>query len=179
MERRPVNVPLIVLGILGIILIGFLASFIYMSLNGKDYSSNYNSPTNLLNGNSSSYETINLLGNKTIVIEANNINYTLPEIEEELINYTSIILKLYNLHNIPFTSIPPKIQVYIDNNDYFIEVINGNIIINNGNVDSPDLVINTTSANMINIQQNNTPIQNAISSGEISIDMTANKFILF
>ena len=182
------NVPAIVLSILGIITIGFLGSFVYLSLNGKDYSSNYLNAFNpssnfaLSNGNNSTYNTINIStseGIKTIIIKTNTMNYSTSDIERALINYTSIILKLYNLHNIPFTSITPKIQIYIDNNAYFIEIINGNIIINNGNANGPDLQIKTTSRDILNMQENNIPIKDAISSGKIEIDIIADKFTLF
>lgn len=196
MAKKPANVPAIVLSLLGIIILGFLISFVYMSLNGKDYSSIYTEKinsgeiTNPLaifslvkeSDDSGNYPTISVNtseGEKKIVIKSKNINYTLSDIQKQLVDYTSVILKIYNLHNIPFTTITPKVQVYIDNNSYYIEVSHGDIIINYGVTPSPDIIIRTTTAAVIGGLESGTSAQQSLSSGAISIEMVANKIILF
>jgi hypothetical protein len=194
-EKKPANVPAIVLLILGAVFFVFLISFVYMSLNGKNYSSIYTqkistgevpNPINsfsLFNGtnaNSTNTITINTSqGPKTIIIKMSSFNYTLTDVQKQIVNYASVILKLYNLHNIPFTTIPPKVQIYIDENAYFVEISGGNIIIYDGVIDSPDLVIRTSSDNILSALQNKESLKDVISSGKISIDLVANKFILF
>ena len=196
MAKKVRNVPAIVLSILGIITVGFLISFVYMSINGKDYSSVYEQRissgqiTNPFtqfalssgNVNPNEYDSVIINttdGPKTILVKKGSINYTTSDIEKELVNYTTVLLKLYNLHNIPFTSIPPKVQVKIDNSQYYLEILDGEIIINEGVVDSPDILIETTSDAIINAVNNGGSIGDAISSGDVKIDLVANKLVLF
>lgn len=163
-----------------IILLGVAGYFIYLYLSGHSFGSNNLSGTSS-EYNSPNYEMINIptsAGNKTILIESNITNYSISDIEKSLANYSSIILKLYSLHNIPLTSITPKIQSYLDNNSYFMEVSNGDIIISEGNITNPDITIATTSQELSNILENGTSVGSALSSGSIKIDAEANQFTL-
>ncbi|MFZ1970826.1 MAG: hypothetical protein WAU65_01445 [Candidatus Nanoarchaeia archaeon] len=186
MAKKERNVPGIILSILGGVTLILAISFVYFSLNGQNYSYKYsgvNAPGIFAQSNEagSGYETINIPGSggKTILIKTDVTNYSLSDIEKDLINYTSVVLKIYNLHNIPFTSITPKIQVKIDDIAYSLEVSSGNIIISDGYINNPDLMITTTSQDLLNLQENNISVKDSISSGKIRIDQVADKFTLF
>lgn len=196
MTKKVKNVPAIALSVFGVVVLGFLIAFVYMSLNGADYSSIYQQKINSgeitnpgtlfalssSNINPSDYENVSINtpdGNKTILIKKGLVNYSEADIEKELVTYASVVLKLYNLHNIPFTAIPPKVQVKIDNNNYYLEISDGEIIINSGIVSNPDIKIETTSDGILNVVNNGGSITDAISSGEVKIDILASKLVLF
>lgn len=185
-EKKEMNVPVVVLSALGIITLVFVASFVYFSLNGKNYTPVYEqklqsgeikNPISEFSLNSNNFS---IGENKSLVIDNNilsDVNKSL--IQESLINYASVILKLYNLHNIPFTSINPKVQVTIDSDSYYVEIVKGNIIIETGQISKPDITITTTRDEILKIADNNDYAKDSISSGKTNIELTANKLVLF
>ncbi len=198
MAKRVWNVPAIVLSVFGVVVLGFVIVFAYMSLNGMDYSQVYSqriSSGNITNplemfvlqsppANLSGYEEIKINtsdGEKSIFVNPLDLNMaglTTAEAEKELINYASVILKIYNLHNIPFTSITPKIQVNIDSNSYYLEVSDGKIIIHDGFAAKPDIIVRTTSEEILKIIANHSYAQKSISEGKTKVIMSASKFVL-
>ena len=103
---------------------------------------------------------------------------TAAEVERSLINYAFIILKVYNLHNIPFTSITPQIQVIIDSNSYYAEVSDGNIIIHDGAAPNPDIIVRTTSKEIVKMIADYNYARKSILNGKTKITIVANKFVL-
>ena len=185
-EKKEMNVPAVVLSVLGIATLLFAASFVYFSLNGKNYTSTYEQKLqsgeikNPINEFALDSANFSIGGNKSLIIDEKilgDLNKSI--IQESLINYASVILKLYNLHNIPFTSINPKVQVTIDSDSYYVEIVKGNIIIETGQIRNPDAKISTTREEILKIANNNDYATDSISSGETNIELTANKFVLF
>ncbi|MEK6826913.1 MAG: hypothetical protein AABX99_00315 [Nanoarchaeota archaeon] len=185
-EKKEMNVPAVVLSVLGIATLLFAASFVYFSLNGKNYTSTYEQKLqsgeikNPINEFALDSANFSIGGNKSLIIDEKilgDLNKSI--IQESLINYASVILKLYNLHNIPFTSINPKVQVTIDSDSYYVEIVKGNIIIETGQIRNPDAKISTTREEILKIANNNDYATDSISSGETNIELTANKLVLF
>ena len=100
-------------------------------------------------------------------------------IQEGMVKYAFVILKLYNLHNIPFTKITPKVQLDLDSDFYSIEIIDGTIIIKEGKVKKPDLLLKSTYEEIFKIMESGDYIKESVSLGKTSILPVANKFILF
>lgn len=185
-EKKEMNVPAVVLSVLGIATLLFAASFVYFSLNGKNYTSTYEQKLqsgeikNPINEFALDSANFSIGGNKSLIIDEKilgDLNKSI--IQESLINYASVILKLYNLHNIPFTSINPKVQVTIDSDSYYVEIVKGNIIIETWQIRNPDAKISTTREEILKIANNNDYATDSISSGETNIELTANKLVLF
>ncbi|MEK6913856.1 MAG: hypothetical protein AABW47_04275 [Nanoarchaeota archaeon] len=199
-EKRVMNVPAMVLLTIGGIVLILIFSFFYLSVNGKNYTSIYTQKLQsgeiknpitefqLIFSKSSSEEiptgsqviTIPTEdGEKRIIIQADLGNLDVSSIQKELVNYLSIVLKLYNLHEIPFTSITPKVQVEIDENIYYAEISKGNIIIKEGKAEKPDITIKTTNEEVFKIIENKDYAQESIASGNTNIEVTKDYFVLF
>lgn len=199
-EKKVMNFPAIVLSVLGIMTLALIVSFFYLSVNGKNYTSLYTQKLqsgeiqnpitqfNLMFSKSSSEEiptgsqviTIPTEdGEKRIIIQADLGDLDISSIQKELVNYLSIVLKLYNLHEIPFTSITPKVQVDIDETSYYAEISKGNIIIKEGEAEKPDITIKTTNEEVFKIIEDNNYAQESIASGKTNIEITKDYFVLF
>jgi len=196
--QKELNVPAIVLSVVGGIALILIISFVYMSLNGKNYTETYNqkiesgkiqnpiSRFGLMFSDSQEIpqgaKVIKIQteqGEKHIIIQADLGDFDISEVEKELVNYGAIVLKLYNLHEVPFTGITPKVQIYIDGNAYYIEITKGNIIIKDGETQKPDIIIRTTHEEIFKIIEDNKYAKESISSGKTSIEQVANKAVLF
>ncbi len=200
-EKRVLNIPGIILSIFGACTIILAILFIYFSVHGKDYTNIYiekigkgeikNPITEFAlifsdkdseeiseeNGNVIKIKTEE--GEKLIIIRSNIEGVDTSQIKEKLVEYTSVVLKLYNLHEIPFTSITPKIQIYIDKDAYYIEITKGNIIIKDGEISKKDIIIRTTHEEIFKMIENESYVEESFSSGKTSIELVANKATLF
>lgn len=180
MQKKVFNVPAIILSILGIITLTLALSFIYFSLNGRDYTKIYNEKiaTGEIKNPFIEFELNSSEGNKSIFIEE-SIMGELNISNIELIKYTFTILKLYNLHNIPFTTITPKIQIYLNQDIYSIEIKKGDIIIKEEEIQNEDIIIRTTNEEILKMNKDDNYTKESISSGKTTIEKVANDFILF
>ncbi|MDO8528304.1 MAG: hypothetical protein Q7S06_00215 [Nanoarchaeota archaeon] len=200
-KKGVVNFPVIILSVFGAFALILLISFIYLSAHGKDYTTNYaervqsgeirnpisefgllfsSSPTKEIPEGAEVIRIQTEDGEKLIIIEGDILGeLNVADIETKLVNYASVVLKLYNLHNIPFTRITPKVQIYIDNAAYNLEVRKGNIIIEKGEAKNPDIIIRTTTEEIFKMIETNGYAKESISSGRTSIEMVAGKIILF
>lgn len=165
-EKKELDVPLIVLSILGIFTLGLVISFIYFSLNGHDYSEVYSSEVEP--GKRKNTTDFGIIDNA-------NLSYS----QEEMVRHMAIVLKLYNLHEIPYTKITPKIQVSIDEDFYFIEIIKGDIIIKRGEVSEEDINIKTSLDEMVKMKEDENYAKESISSGKTTVEKVAEDFTLF
>ena len=187
MKKGQTNLPAIVLSILGGITLIITLSFVYMSINGPNHSNEYYQKIesgeikNPVQEYSLSIEENDLQNTeeRKIIIEANLSEIDSVDIKKELINYGTIVLKLYNLHNIPFTSQTPKIQIDIGDISYYLEVINGKIILKDGKAVEPDLKITTTEEELFKIIENSNYAEESLSSGRTTIEPVASDFVLF
>tara|TARA_Y100000310_G_C20368828_1_gene662545 strand:- start:96 stop:761 length:666 start_codon:yes stop_codon:yes gene_type:complete len=205
-KRGAANVPLIVLIACGILLFALAATFMYASVNGTDYSNIYlekienaeiKNPITQLKlmfqsdseeiGETEDDETEGQVikintpdGEKRIIVKNIEIgDLTIEEIETELINYASVVLKLYNLHNTPFTKNNPKIQIYIEESAYSVRVLKGDIFVEPGTFNKPDIILRTTYEEIFKMIEDTGYAGESFSSGKSSVELAASKFILF
>jgi hypothetical protein len=148
-EKRELDVPKIILLILEIFALALAASFIFFSINGKDYSSLYN-----------------------------------QSIEGETIDSLIIALRLYNLHDIPYTTITPKIQLYIEENQYYIsayyfEIVKGALIITDGETKTKDVTLTIKREEITKIIENPKYIKDSVAAGKTKIEKIEGDFVLF
>jgi hypothetical protein len=199
-EKGEMNVPAIILSVIGLFALGLVISFVYLSLYGENYTNLYieklqngeiKNPISefqlMFVGNPSEQipegsEIITIPtedGEKRIIIQANLGNLDVSSIQKELINYLSVILKFYNLHEIPFTSMTPKVQVFVDDIAYYAEIVKGDILIKEGEAEKPEITIRTTNEEIFKIIENNNYAEESFSSGKTILSITDNYFVLF
>ena len=181
-KKGEADVPLIILSIFGLFTFGLGISYVFFALNGPDYSATYDEKIssgeirnlakefNLTSGNE----------NGKVIIKIDDVgNLTALDIEKEMINYAMVSTKLYNLHNVPFTSVTPKIQFDVGENSYNVEIKNGEIILDEGGIKNEDIVIKTTQEEILKMMENDAYAKESFYSGESDVELIANKFILF
>ncbi|MBI2043122.1 hypothetical protein HYT25_01910 [Candidatus Pacearchaeota archaeon] len=174
--RGEVNLPVIILLVFGLFTVGLGASYVYFSINGTDYSSLYSDRISSGEIKKPTTQFNQTTENNTESTE-NEINQLV--IDKDLVRYFSSLLKVYNLHNIPYTSITPKIQIYIEDTAYFEEIIDGEIIINEGERKDKDIIIRTNLEEMAKMIEDSNYLKNSFSSGGSQIETVADKFTLF
>ena len=183
-EEKVVNLPAIILSIFGIIVLA-LGVYVFLALHGHDYTPTYSkrisegiiqNPIAELQFSKVNYtgNQKNSTANQTLsdIIHVENISgVNLSNLETKSINYMSVKLYLYNLHNIPLTDDNPRIQVYLDNSAYSIQVINGEIYVNAGILNNPDVIIRTTMDEVSKIVDNPEYAKSSIFSGKTSVQI--------
>lgn len=63
------------------------------------------------------------------------------EDKKDIIKYILILIKAYNLHNPPFSSNTPKIELNFDGEIFNAEIITGEIYIDEGPIEGKDIII--------------------------------------
>jgi len=194
--KRPIDLPTVILSIFGIGTMIILIAFFYLSVYGKDYSSIYSEKINkgeidnpitkfsLVSEEVTESEDRVIKVNtpegiKTIIIKSDVGDLTVNDIERELVNYMGVYLKLYNLHEIPFTSITPKIQVYLEDKPYLLEIVNGVIIIDDIVSENPDIIIRTAYEEVFKMAENEDYAKESISLEKTKVEIVENNFVLF
>lgn len=182
-KKGVINLPVIILSSLGVLVLILGGSFVYLSMNGTDYSDIYSQRAlsgeikNPITELGLNYENITgeFRENETL-----NSSIQLDEsLEKELIKYVAINLKLYNLHKIPFTSITPKIKVNVDNRTYFVEIERGEIFVDAKDEDGEDLRVNTNSEEIKKMLKDVDYVSESFGSGNTYVELTGNKLELF
>jgi len=170
-----------------IILIGLASSFVYRAINPSDYTETYNermekgeivNPVEKYATTLEEIEIANIINMENFEnITSLFANTSIEEMEKEFIYYAAVKLKIYNLQEIPFTSIRPQIQIQIDNRSYFVEVSEGEIFVNKGLAENPDIILKTGYEEIFKMTE--ADISESFSSGKSEIEIVANKFVLF
>ena len=104
--------------------------------------------------------------------------------QKELIKALFTSLKLQDIHEIPYLKITPKIQIYIQQetffiNSYYLEVKSGEVIIEDGVIQEKDIIIHTTEEEIQKIIEDENYIRESLISGKTNIEKTTSDFILF
>jgi len=191
--KRPIKILLILIFIIAVA--GLSSSFVYKALNTSDYTETYEE--RMKNGeilhpveeHGLILEEIKIEDIEDLLKEGNlnnpeeilgNLsNISLEEMEEDFVYYAAVQLKLYNLQEIPFTSIRPAIQIQIDERNYSIEISEGEIFVEGGIVENPDMILKTSYEEIFKMTEDESYISESFSSGMSGIEITANKFVLF
>lgn len=93
-------------------------------------------------------------------------------------------LKLYQVHEIPYLGITPKIQIYIREdlyfvNSYYLEIISGKVMIKDGEAAEKDIIIRTTKEEVEKIINDNNYMKESLSSGKTIVEKATSDFVLF
>ena len=104
--------------------------------------------------------------------------------QKQVIEALFTSLNLESIHEIPYLGMTPKIQIYIQQGDYFVnsyylEVVGGTVEIHDGVISDKDLIIWTTEEEVEKIIGDNNYIKESLISGRTNIEKTASDFVLF
>ena len=104
--------------------------------------------------------------------------------QKEVIEALVTSLKLYQVHEIPYLGITPKIQIYIREdlyfvNSYYLEIMKGKVMIKDGETAEKDIMIRTTKEEVEKIINDNNYIKDSLSSGRTIVEKATSDFVLF
>ena len=173
-----IDFPLVVLSVFGFIVLLLGLSFLYFSANGPNYDKLYQEKISSVNAKPAMEFTINSSEQKNITVKLEG-SVASSNLSKEEITNALIHLKIYNLHNMPYTSDTPKIQLYVDNVTYSIEVLSGKIIIDDGIIKNEDVDMITTKDEILKMNNNESYARESFSSGNSKIKPIANEVVLF
>lgn len=98
---------------------------------------------------------------------------------ESFVYYVLYVIKAYNLHNPPLSSDTPKISFFVDQDAYNAEIINGNILINRGEISGGDIIISTSKEDAVKIMKDPNYVRESYRNGSSKIELMAGKATLF
>ncbi len=105
-------------------------------------------------------------------------------VQKETIKSLMNALKLQNVHDVSIIGLIPRIQIYIkeDNyfvNSYYLEIINREVIIKDGISNQTDVTIRTTKEEIMKSINDTNYMKESLSSGKTIVTTTASRFVLF
>ena len=104
--------------------------------------------------------------------------------QKETIKSMMSALKLQNVHDVPIIGLTPRIQIYIkeDNyfvNSYYLEIINREVVIKDGISNQTDVTIRTTKEEIMKSVNDTNYMKKSLYYGRTIVTTTASKFVLF
>lgn len=114
--------------------------------------------------------------------EGLTLEEALLQFNDDYVDYLVISMGVRKLHNPPFSSNTPKIEVVIDEKVYVCEVIKGSVKIEEKQIENEDIVIWTTRREIVSaIMSLNMRgyIKESISQGRTAIEMKAGYTTLY
>ena len=99
--------------------------------------------------------------------------------DESFVYYLLRSIKAYNLHNPPFSSDTPKIEIYVSDEIYNAEVVKGKITVNIGEMDEEDIIIRTNKEEAVKMLRSFSYVEGSFAGGKSSIEMVSGKTELF
>jgi hypothetical protein len=132
------------------------------------------------NSNPSGSNTENSLsGNSVSPNPSSNSKNNISELNPiDAIKSMASSLGLSKLHNPPFSSDTPKIQVYLSGTSYSIEVISGKVSVKQSEIQNPDLIIRTNMEEAVKMYSNKGYIKESFTSGKSGVEIVAGKVTL-
>lgn len=93
-------------------------------------------------------------------------------------------LQLQKVHEVPFSDITPKMQIYITEdvyfiNAYYIEISKGNVIISDGETETKDIIIRTSEEEVLKMIEHPSYAKESLASGGTTIEKVSEDFVLF
>jgi hypothetical protein len=104
-------------------------------------------------------------------------------VQKEMIKSLITSLKLYNVHEVPYLGITPKIQIYIEEesfvNAYYLEIKEGNVMIKDGETDDEDIIIRTTEEEVLKVINDSNYMAESLDSGKTTVEKISSDLELF
>ena len=96
----------------------------------------------------------------------------------QYLNYLLISLDAGKLHSPPFSSDTPKIEFFVEDEIYSVEIIDGRISINEGGINDNDLAIRTTREEIIKMMLDKGYVLKSFDEGLSNVELIANSIEL-
>jgi len=123
----------------------------------------------------------NMVG-RTIVLEnpvtGLSIEEAVLQFDENYLTYLLYSLDVQKLHNPPFSSNTPKIEIYVGEEVYGAQVFKGRIFLAGGFLDEKDIIIRTSSAEVVKMLRNRNYVADSFNSGGSSVELISGKVTL-
>lgn len=103
----------------------------------------------------------------------------IAQFNESFILYLLVTIGVQNLHNLPFSSDPPKIEVYLGDIVFSSVIVKGSVSIERGKITSPDIKIITSKIEAIKMLRDRSYISRSFENGNSKIELIARKATLF
>ena len=147
------------------VLLLIVGIFLYFSLSGPNYDARYAEKI-------SSGELVN-------PVYALTEEQAVLAFDESFIYYLLYSIKAYNLHSPPLSSDSPKIEIFIGNQTYNVEIEKGVIYVKRGEVVEKDIIIRTNAVEAVNMLKNKDYVQESFLNGNSNIERVASQTTLF
>lgn len=145
---------------ISLIIVLIIIAFLYYALAKP----NYEKPTIDIN------KTQIAINPESVVIEPNHISYILAELD------------FYQLRNPPLSSDTPKINIKLDETWFNSQVEQGKIHTKQGSIENPDIIIYTSSDELIEAMKSDEIkeyMKTSVSSGKTQLELKASYSTLF
>lgn len=139
-----------------------LGGFVYYIFYGADYSEQYTGSGKVLPN----------------PVQSLTDEQASQKFDESFVYYLLVNMKAYNLHNPPFSSDTPKIEINVGEDVYNAEIVQGSINVAKGSAEKEDIRIWTTKAEAVKMLRDKNEVKNSFSSGNSQIELVASKTTL-
>lgn len=101
------------------------------------------------------------------------------QFNEKFVVYLLASIGANKLHNPPFSSDTPKIQLYVSDDIYRVEIKNSGFLIGRGNLENADIIIRTTKEEGVKMLRNKQYVKQSFVDSKSEIELVASKAKLF
>lgn len=151
--KKWIKVSLIVVAVL-IVAIGFFSWYIFI---GPDNSGLYKGGGRVLEN----------------PVSGLTMEEAIDQFDEDNVYYLSVIIESYNLHNAPFSSDTPKIVIYAGDDLFSIEISDGRISVERGEISGEDIIIYSTKEEVIKMLIDSNYIAESFNDGLSNVELVA------
>lgn len=152
-----VSIALIIVLVVGI--------FLYFSLNGPNYDAKYSEKI-------SSGQLVNPVNGLTQ-------EQAVANFDESFVYYLLYSIKAYNLHSPPLSSDLPKIEIFVGNQTFNVEIEKGIIYAKRGEIAEKDIIIRTNANEAVKMLKDKSYVQESFLNGNSNIERVASQTTLF
>ena len=135
-----------------------------------------------INGKNSNVQVNSNTGNEVKKIlnpaEGLTLEEAVAKFDENFVYYLLYNIGASDLHSPPFSSAVPQIKFYINDDIYNAEIIDGQIKVNEGEIEGEDIIIRTTTEEAVKMVVDQNYVANSFSNGLSSIELVAGKLEL-
>ncbi len=108
-----------------------------------------------------------------------SLEEAVAKFDESFVYYLLVSIGAYNLHNLPFSSNEPKIEISVDSDIYSARIVDGSIRISEGGVSERDIVLRTTKEEAIKMMNDRNYVVESFRNGKSEIELIAGELELF
>jgi hypothetical protein len=102
-----------------------------------------------------------------------------PQDIRYMIGSMAVKLGISSLHNPPFSGDTPRVQTYVSDSPYAIEVKGGQVYVGQGTIQNPDIIIRTDANEIAKVISDSSYIKTSINAGKTSVEIKASYTTLF